>query len=269
VAVAVRGCDVIYHVAGLPEQWLADVTMFDRVNVGGTRNMVLAALADPVERFVYTSTIDTFRFPEPGLTFDESEIDPAPKATAYERSKQAADRVVTKALTNGLPAVFLHPAGVYGPGPATSPGTNQLIADLVRGKVPMLLPGGIPVVHCDDAARGHLLAEEYAPIGARYILSESYHSLTDIARLIHTFVPTGKVPPVMPVAFAGVVAEAGEWLARWTKRPPLLPKGQLAFLQYEARPVSRRAERELGWVPRPFAEGLVETIDFLRGAGRC
>jgi dihydroflavonol-4-reductase len=269
VSLAVRGCDVIYHAAGLPEQWLADETTFDRVNVGGTRNLVLAALECGIERFVYTSTIDTFRFPAPGLTFDESEIDPAPKATAYERSKQAADRIVSRALDNGLRAVFLHPSGLYGPGPATSPGTNQLIADLVRGKVPMLLPGGIPVVHCDDAARGHLLAEEQAAIGARYILSESYYSLRDIARLVHAVTHTSKLPPVMPLAIARVVAEAGERWSRWTKRPPLLPKGQLTFLQYEARPVSRRAERELGWVPRPFAEGLVEAIEFLRSAGRC
>lgn len=269
LAVALRGCSVVYHAAGLPEQWLVDESAFDRVNTGGTRNLVRAALAGRVERFVYTSTIDTFLFPAAGLTFDESEIDPAPKATAYERSKQAADRLVTDALAEGLPAVFLHPSGIYGPGPATSPGTNQLIADLVRGKVPMLLPGGIPVVHCDDAARGHLAAERDAEIGARYILSESYHSLLDVARSVRAITRTSKVPPVMPLAVARVVAEVGERVARWTRRPPLLPRGQLTFLQYEARPVSRKAERELGWVPRPFAQGLAETIDFLRGAGRC
>lgn len=269
VDAAVRGCDVIYHAAGLPEQWLADETTFDRVNVGGTRNLVVAALAARVGRFVYTSTIDTFRFPPPGHTFDESELDPAPKATAYERSKQAADRVVTKALEDGLQAVFLHPSGIYGPGPATSPGTNQLIADLVRGKVPMLLPGGMPVVHCDDAARGHLFAEKRAAIGARYILSESYHSLFDVAQLVQVATRTSKVPPVMPLGVARVVAALGERIAGWTKQPPLLPKGQLTFLQYQARPVSRRAERELGWLPRPFAQGLAETIEFLRSTGRC
>jgi dihydroflavonol-4-reductase len=269
LAVAFRGCSVIYHAAGLPEQWLAAESTFDRVNTGGTRNLVRAALAGGVERFVYTSTIDTFLFPAAGLTFDETEIDPAPKATAYERSKQTADRLVTDALSEGLPAVFLHPSGIYGPGPATSPGTNQLIADLVRGKVPMLLPGGIPVVHCDDAARGHLAAERDAEIGARYILSESYHSLLDVARSVSAITRTSKVPPVMPLAVARVVAEVGERVARWTQRAPLLPRGQLTFLQYEARPVSHKAERELGWVPRPFAQGLAETIDFLRGAGRC
>ncbi len=145
VTTAMRGCRVVVHAAGLPEQWLADDATFERVNVGGTRNLVEAALECGVERFVYTSTIDVFVFPAPGNSFDESELDPQPKATAYERSKQSADRLVTAALERGLDAVFLHPSGIYGAGPDTSPGTNHLIADLVRGKVPLLLPGGMPV----------------------------------------------------------------------------------------------------------------------------
>src|SRR5205085_2372668 len=179
-----QGTSVIYHAAGLPEQWLADVRDFDRVNVDGTRNLVAAAEAIGATKFVYASTIDVFRFAPPGVSFDESELDPAPKATAYERSKQQADALVTSALSQGLPAVFLHPSGIYGPGPLTSPGTNHLIADLVRGKVPMLLPGAIPVVYSEDVALGHILAEKNAPVGGRYILSESTHSLTGIAEAV-------------------------------------------------------------------------------------
>lgn len=272
VLAAAKGCDVIYHAAGLPEQWLADPAEFDRVNTGGTRHCVAAAEAVGVKRFVYTSTIDVFRFAPPGQPFDESELDPAPKATFYERSKQEADRVVTAALAKGLPAVFLHPAGIYGPGPMTSPGTNDLVADLVKGKVPMLLPGAIPVVHSDDAALGHLLAERQAPVGGRYILSESTHSLSEIATMVSRAVAktggTSKVPPVMPIAVAKVVAAVGEFVSGFTGKPPLLPKGQLEFLQYGAVPSGAKATRELGWKPRSFAQGLDETLVFLREQGR-
>ncbi|MFN2377021.1 MAG: NAD-dependent epimerase/dehydratase family protein [Candidatus Binatia bacterium] len=272
VLAASSGCEVIYHAAGLPEQWLADPSGFDRVNVGGTRNVVAAAVAVRAKRFVYASTIDVFRFAPPGQPFDESELDAAPKATAYERSKQEADRIVTAAVADGLPAVFLHPSGIYGPGPLTSPGTNHLIADLVRGKVPMLLPGAIPVVYSEDVARGHLLAERLAPVGARYILSESTHSLSAIAEAVQR--ETGadgrgsKVPPVMPMAVAKVVAAVGEFVSGWTGTPPLLPKGQLEFLQYGAVPSGEKAVRELGWNPRPFEQGLRETLAFLRERGR-
>src|SRR4051794_31154018 len=90
VRAAVDGCDTVYHASGLPEQWLPDDATFQRVNVDGTRHLVDAALAARVRSFVYTSTIDVFAM-RPGIEFDESQIDAARKATAYERSKQDAD----------------------------------------------------------------------------------------------------------------------------------------------------------------------------------
>src|SRR5512135_1179425 len=41
---AMQGCSVVYHAAGLPEQWLSDPVVFHRVNVGGTQNALEAAL---------------------------------------------------------------------------------------------------------------------------------------------------------------------------------------------------------------------------------
>jgi dihydroflavonol-4-reductase len=262
---AVDGCAVVYHAAGLPEQWLRDEATFERVNVGGTRHLVEAALAAGVERFVYTSTIDVFAM-TPGEEFDETRIDGQAKGTAYERSKQAADRLVTDALGRGLRAVFLHPAGVYGPIRAGSPGTNDFIAQLVRGEIPMLLPGGMPLVFCHDVARGHLLAAERAAIGARFILSERYLTLLEVAQAVHAQ-QGATVPRMLPAWFASIVATVGEWVSALTGRPPLVPSGQLHFLTSDVRPSSRRAQQELGWRPHPFADGLRETLAFLRQSG--
>src|SRR5688572_28152259 len=90
---AMDGCATVYHVAGVPEQWRRDVSEFARVNVGGTRNVVEAALEAGVERFIYTSTMDVL-VQTPGLPYDEAVIDPSPCPTPYQRSKQEADRVV-------------------------------------------------------------------------------------------------------------------------------------------------------------------------------
>lgn len=259
---ALNGCDVVYHAAGLPEQWLPDPVTFARVNVGGTRTMVDAALAAGVRRFVYTSTIDVFAW-TPGRPFDESVLDPQPKGTAYERSKQEADRVVVDALGRGLPVVSLHPSGVYGPAPAGSPGLNTLIRDLVAGKIPMLLPGGLPVVYAPDVAAGHVLAERRGAVGGRWILSESTWSLVALARAVCDAAGRGRVPPVMPGWIAHVVAVAGEAVARLIGRPPLIPRGQLHFLESGADPDATRARRDLGWAPTPFREALAPTITWV------
>src|SRR5262249_14448865 len=153
----------------------------------------------------------------------------APKPTAYERSKQEADRYVTELLAAGFPAVFLHPSAVYGPVPAASPGLNQFVADLARGKIPMLLPGGMPVVYAADVAVGHVLPETQPP-GSRFILSESYWTLAGLAQVVAE--RTGaKVPRVMPGLAAHAVAAVGEAVASVIKRPPLIPHGQLLFLE--------------------------------------
>ncbi len=255
---AMEGCGAVYHASGLPEQWLPDPSLFERVNVDGTRHMVEAALALGVERFIYTSTIDVFVMPR-GVEFDESRLDPEPKATPYERSKQEADRLVTAALARGLPARFLHPSGVYGPAPVVT-GVNDFLVRLQRREIPMLLPGGMPVVHADDVALGHVLAEERAPAGARYILSDSYLTLAEIARAVAAASVTAKVPPVLPLWAARAVSAAGELISRFTGKAPLIPSGQLHFLCLEARPSAGRARRELGWRPLPFADALRRTL---------
>jgi len=262
---AIDGCAVVYHAAGLPEQWLADPSTFTRVNVGGTRVVAEAALAAGATKLVYTSTIDVFAC-VPGVPFDEGTIATTPKATAYQRSKQEADRLVADLVPRGLPAVFLHPSGVYGPVPAASPGLNAFIADLARGKIPMLLPGGMPVVHAADVATGHVLAEERAP-GSRFILSESYWDLVEIARAVAALAQV-KVPRVMPGLVAHAVAAAGEALSRLTGKPPLIPRGQLAFLESVTKPDAARARRELGWTPTPFREALPATLAFVAAATR-
>jgi len=264
---AMAGCTVVYHASGLPEQWLPDARRFDEVNVGGTRHLVEAALAERVRTFLYTSTIDVFTM-HPGVEFDEREIDPQPKGTPYERSKQAADRLVTDALARGLPARFLHPSGVYGPAPIVT-GVNDFLQRLLRRQIPLLLPGGFPLVFADDVAAGHVAAEERAPVGARFILSESYWRLDAIACVVAGQAPSSRVPPVLPLWVARFISEMGELAARLTGRPPLIPSGQLHFLSMDVRPLAQRARRELDWRPVAFEEGLRQTLPGLDGRLRA
>ena len=266
VRAALEGCATVYHAAGIPEQWRRDVDEFARVNVEGTRNVVDAALAAGVERFVYTSTDDVL-VQAPGAQFDESLINPNPGHTPYQRSKQEADRIVTAALDRGLPAVFLHPAGLYGPAPFLVKGLNDLLMELAKRKTPMLLPGGMGVAYSEDVADGHVRAAAQAPVGARYILAESFQSLTDIARTVAANEPRAKVPRVMPLGVARAVSVAGEGVARMTGKPPLISRSVLLFLERGSRPSGERARAELGWEPTPFATGVERTLGYFRQRG--
>jgi dihydroflavonol-4-reductase len=49
-------------------------------------------------------------------------------------------------------------------------------------------------------------------------------------------------------------------VARVIRRPPLLARGQLHFLLWNAAPSSQKAQRELGWEPTPLDSGVRETL---------
>jgi dihydroflavonol-4-reductase len=139
-----------------------------------------------------------------------------------------------------------------------------MIVRLHQRKIPALLPGGMPVVFAPDVGEGHVLAEEKAGVGNRYILSESYQDLLQLVRVVlEEFDTAQKMPPVLPLPAAKGVSIVGEWVADIINKPPLIPKGQLHFLQWGATPRSDKAKQELGWSPLPFREGIRKTIEFL------
>jgi len=120
----------------------------------------------------------------------------------------------------------------------------------------------MPLVPAADVARGHVLAETQAQPGDRFILSESYWELVAIARAVAELT-RAKVPHVIPGIVAHAIAVAGEAIARMTRKPPLIPRGQLLFLQSHTRPDAARARRVLGWTPTAFRDALPATLEFV------
>jgi nucleoside-diphosphate-sugar epimerase len=157
---------------------------------------------------------------------------------------------------------------VYGPGPGAAATSLQesLLRPVIernRTAVPALPPGGMGLVYSTGLATGQLLAAERGVPGERYILCDGHMSFRHLAATAVDFAGRGKVPPVMPVAFAKALAAAGEVGSRILHKPPLLPRGQLHFFLWDVRPQSAKAERELGWVPTPLEEGLRAVVSGL------
>ncbi|WP_373489842.1 NAD-dependent epimerase/dehydratase family protein [Parasphingorhabdus sp.] len=262
IRAALAGVSHVFHAGGIPEQWVADPSVFMRINRDGTKAMVDAALAEGVSRFVYTSTQDIFDLT--ANPFDETMPGREPLLSDYERSKQAADLVVETAVEKGLPACFLHPAAVFGPGADKVVGLTGLLDRLLKSEVPALLRGGLPVVFNRDLAKAHLLAEEKAAPGAHYILFDSYQTLQDIARAVEAVAPAVKRPATMPDWVADLIAGVGGMLAGITGKRPLVSHGELGVLRRTGRPISAKARTELGWTTTDFAAGVAETIAWLK-----
>ena len=64
------------------------------------------------------------------------------------------------------------------------------------------------------------------------------------------------------------MAAAGEAVSRVIRRPPLLARGELEFLRWQARADSSKAQRELGITPTPWHNGVPRTIRWMIETGR-
>ena len=256
---AVRGCELVFNAMGLPEQWLPEERTFHEVNAVGSENVARAARAAGVRRLVHTSTIDVFHAPR-GARFDESELANYPKGTAYERSKQEAERLVLDA-SGGMDVVLVNPAGVYGPGPMRPGGLEEdFFRPLVRKRLPAVPPGGMGVCFSEGVAAGHLLAAEKGRPGERYILCDRHVRMRELAAAVVRMAGRGRVPPSLPPWLAHGLATGGQLISRGIHRPPLLPSGQLHFLMWNAAPDSSKAQEELGWQPTALEDGLRRTL---------
>ena len=257
---AVAGCEVVFNAMGLPEQWVRDEGIFDRVNAQGTAAVAAAAREAGVRRLVHTSTEDVFHA-ERGARFDESQVADYPKGTAYERSKQRAEALAL-AARDGLEVVIVNPSGVYGPGPSATVSFDKgMFEPLVRKRLPALPPGGLGLVFTEGLAAGHLLAAERGRDGERYILCDTHATLRELAETVVRVAGRGRVPPTLPMPAARALAAGSEALSRVTGRHPLLSRGQLYFFTWNAAPDSTKAQTELGWRPTPLEEGVRRTLE--------
>ena len=259
LAAAVESCELVFNAMGMPEQWVKDEGIFDRVNAQGSGALAAAAKRAGVRRFVHTSTHDVFHA-ETGDSFDETMLADYPKGTAYERSKQHAERLVL-AERDGMEVVILNPSGVYGPTPSPTPSfENQVFEPVVRKRLPAVPPGGTGYAFVEGVADGHLLAAERGIDGERYILADGYANFRELAETAKRIARRGRIPPTMPVPVAKAVAAVGAGISSIIRRPPLLPRGQLEYILWQARPDSSKAQRELGWKTTPLDEGVRKTL---------
>ncbi|MEA3120045.1 MAG: dihydroflavonol-4-reductase [Paraburkholderia sp.] len=266
---ALRGVRYLFHVAADYRLWAPDPHEIERANLQGAEATMRAALAEGVERIVYTSSVATLKVTSEGRIADETmPLAPEQAIGVYKRSKVLAERAVERMIAeNHLPAVIVNPSTPIGPRDVRPTPTGRIIVEAALGKIPAFVDTGLNLVHVDDVAAGHLLALERGRIGERYILGGEnlplQQMLADIAARTGRKAPTISLPrwPLYPLALGA------ECVAKITKREPFVTIDGLKMAKNKMYFSSAKAERELGYRARPYREGLHDALDWFRDAG--
>ncbi len=267
MAAALKGVRWLFHVAADYRLWARDPEEIVRNNLQNARVVMQAALDAGVERIVYTSSVATLSLDR--LPADEdAQLEEAAAVGAYKRSKLLAERLVQRMVAEqALPAVIVNPSTPIGPRDVRPTPTGRVIVEAAAGRVPAFVDTGLNLVHVDDVAEGHWLAFERGKVGERYVLGGQdatlQQMLSAIAQLTGRRPPRVRLPrgPLYPLALA---AEA---VAQLTGREPFLTVDALKMSRKQMFFSSAKAERELGYVARPYAEGLKDALNWFRQEG--
>ena len=267
VARAVKGTQVVYHLAAAYREARHGPQYYWDVNVGFTRLLLNSARTEGVQRFVHCSTVGVMSH------IDHPPADeghPHQPADIYQRTKSEAEKMVlAEHQQNGTPVTVARPTAIYGPGDTRLLKMFRRIAD---GRFVILGSGEIyyHMVHIDDLVSGlRLLGGHPRAVGEVFILGgERYYKLRAILELIAR--ATGAAPPRLrlpawPFQVAGSICET--ICVPLGLEPPIYRRRVDFFTKSRAFSIEK-AKRLLGYAPAIDLEtGVRSTVEWYRDHG--
>jgi nucleoside-diphosphate-sugar epimerase len=264
---AVKGCDVVHHLAAAFRQLNVPKRYYWDVNVEGTRNIASAALRFEVGKLVYCSTQGVHgHIKEP----PGNEHSPIAPEDYYQLTKYEGEKVVAEYADRGLHAITLRPTAIYGPG---DPERFLILFRLVQRKSFLMFGDGKTFYHpvyIDNLVDAFELAGARNNIrGETYIIAdEHYYSLNDLVQHIANASGVSiqiRHLPFLPLWTAAALCEIACKPLRF--KPPLFRRRVDWFRQVRAFSIDK-AKRELGYEPKVgLREGLALTARWYETQG--
>jgi dihydroflavonol-4-reductase len=253
---AMRGADVVYHLAAKISLASGPDPVTERVNLEGTRNVLAAVRAAGMRRLVYASSIYALHVPEAGVVDESLLFDPAQARGAYDRSKAAASLEVKNAAAAGLEAVIVCPTAVAGPYDfQVSEAGRGILYNMPPG-VKFYVDGAYDFVDVRDVAHGLALAAEKGHSGETYILGGGRLTVREVAECIWEAVGGWHVGFWLPDWMADLAAGFLPLLVD----DPLVTPYSLAAVRSNSHISHEKAMRELGFCPRPARQAILDAV---------
>jgi nucleoside-diphosphate-sugar epimerase len=258
-----KGIDTVFHLAALLPQTKSPKDRFHSVNVGGTENMLSAAVSESVKRFVFASSIEIYGIPD---RVPCTEDDPKKLLGEYSRNKLECEELCAKYSADfGIEVVMIRMPMIFGPGYWHEKFYLRMFEDLSRGKSIRLIGTGEnrhQVVACSDATKAFILAAE-TPGAA----GEAFNIASDPATVLSVRETAEQV--IQRVGSNSKLAFVNRSVARilirlmsLVRRPLLLDEHrEVPFVEYVFD--IEKARQVLGYVPeKDDVDAIAETAEW-------
>lgn len=261
LAEQIAGCDVIFHVAAHYSLWIKDRDSIYRANVDGTKNLLAAARAVGVRRFVHTSSVAAIGVPQADTLGDEGTQTTLEELVSdYKKSKFLAERAALQAAREGVDVVIVNPSTPIGAHDVKPTPTGEIILRFLQDRMPAYVHTGLNLIDVEDVARGHILAWQKGRTGERYILGNRNLSLKEMLEMLAAI--TGKRAPrmVIPHFIPLAVAFVDEMLLAHLGKKPQVSFYSVQMSRKAMYYDSSKAVRELGLPQNPVETALEKAV---------
>jgi dihydroflavonol-4-reductase len=258
-----RGCDWLVNLANVYSFWESDRSIYRRVNVEGTRNVMEAALEVGVSKVAHVSTLVVWGN-TPDAPFNEESPVGNERFTEYARSKHEGDEVAWKLYRQkGLPLVVLYPGTVLGAGDPKA--TGQYVKDLIERRVPARIfeNSAFTFVHVGDVAEAIVRAlEKEGNLGEKYLIGKHTLTIGEFTRMVSEIAgvppPKRRLPGPVVMVGAALMTKAADL----TGRPPLygMSTDQIRNLREGAVFDGSKSEKELSLTYTPIREAIEKEV---------
>jgi dihydroflavonol-4-reductase len=261
---ALRGCDALYHLAGLVSFSPEDARRMYALHVDATRGLLEESVAAGIGRVVLASTSGTIavsREERLGVETDDYPLTVVGRWPYYLSKIYEEKLALAFCQAHGLPLVVMNPSLLLGPGDERLSST-WLVLKYLNREIPVLPSGGVSFVDVRDAADAFFAALTEGELYGRHLLgvNQSFAELFGrLERLSGVPAPRVRLPSAATIA-------GSELLKRWSKlrgqdvalEPQSVEMGE-HFFYLDAS----KAERLLGFHPRDPHETLFDTVQNL------
>ena len=242
------------------------------INVGGTKNMIEQCLSHPeCQKMVYVSSTGAIPELPKGQKIREVDRFDAESDRVvgwYSKSKAMATQAVLDAVRErGLNACVVHPSGILGPKDYAIGETTGTVIKIMNGEMPIGMGGSFNLCDVRDLADGCVSAADKGRCGECYILGNREVTMKEMCHLLHD--ASGCKTPYfyVPLGMAYKLAEQMEKKAEKTGEKPLMTNFAVYNLARNNQFDYSKAERELGYHTRPYADTLRDEAQWLAAGG--
>ena len=243
------------------------------INVGGTRNIIEKCLAHPeCRKLVYVSS--TGAIPEGPMGTRIREVDrfepndPRKVVGAYSQSKAKASQMVLDAVrVMGLKACIVHPSGILGPNDHAVGETTDTLIKIIKGEMPIGMAGSFNLCDVRDLAAGCIAAVEKGRVGECYILANEEVTLRQMCDMLHEECRCKKIKFYLPLSLADKIARMLEKKAEKSGKKPMMTTFSVYNLARNNAFDYSKAQKELGYTTRSYAETIHDEVEWLKQEG--